>query len=53
MQAAQKISSEQNPAYVFATAYGFTIDRNPAPRPQSCYKVTGGKVELISYRVQS
>lgn len=45
MTAAKKIA-ETKTCYVYATAYGYTIEYSPPPFGQGYYKVSDDKVEL-------
>jgi len=48
LSAAKKIAQTYT-VYVYATCFGFTIDKNPAPFGQKCLKVTASNIEKIAW----
>ena len=53
IRAAIKTSSAEHPAYVFATAYGYTIGNSRPPFHQNHYRVCGQVVELIEHNPET
>lgn len=49
MRAAQRLAQGGQTRYIYATAYGFTIEKEPPPFRQSYYAVTATEINLHKY----